>query len=104
LISFTGDSVATHQFNREDGKPYGLVMMHEDGCGPSRLLLNERLAQTFPEGYRVAVPEMSVGLAFSVQLSEAEQEKMDGIVGSCFDKGTRPVSPLLYDSPTLVAT
>ena len=103
LGRLTGNPVATAQFNRADGQVYGLVMMHEDGCGPSRLLLDQHIAQWFPEGYRVAVPEMSVGLAFSVRLSEAEQKKMEGLVHNCFQKGTRPVSSSIFESSELVA-
>jgi len=102
LARATGEQVATSQFAREDGQPYALVMMQEDGFGPSRLLLTDQLARRFPEGYRVAVPEMSVGLAFSARLSEVEQKKMENLVRNCFEKGTRPASPLIHESFMLV--
>jgi hypothetical protein len=103
LARMTGDPVATGQLLRDDGSVYALVMMHEDGCGPSRLLFDKYLFQMFPEGYRVAIPEMSVGLAISVNLSETQEKKIESIVSTCFERGTRPVSPLIYGSKDLVA-
>lgn len=63
----------THEFGRktEPGIFLG-AKMHPDGWGPSRLLLRESLAKAFPEGYRVAIPEMSCGVAISKRLDSDE--------------------------------
>lgn len=42
----------THEFRFDSGGAYAVVMMHDDGLGPSRLLLESRLSELFPDGYR----------------------------------------------------
>ena len=96
------EDLCTGTFQRENGEVYALVMMHEDGCGPSRLLLNSWIEEIFPIGYRIAIPERSVGIAVSTELSNVEQEKVQNVVRKCFEDGTRPLSPHFYDPDDLV--
>ncbi len=77
-------------------------MMHQDGIGPSRILLRDRLESLFPEGYRVAVPEMSCALAFSKELDGFELATIQNTVAGCFQTGTRPLAPGLFDSEDLL--
>ncbi|HXG67826.1 MAG TPA: hypothetical protein VNO70_22185 [Blastocatellia bacterium] len=86
----------THEFDRDSGGIYAVAMMHEDGYGPSRLLLKEILNELFPDGYRVALPEMSCGLAISVTLSASEEAELYEIVQECFTKGTRPLAQGIF--------
>jgi hypothetical protein len=91
----------THELRRSSGGVYAVVMMHEDGFGPSRLLLQDALVAVFPEGYQVALPEMSMGLAMSVQLDQEERLKVEGLVDTCYSQGTRPLAPGIFSSTEL---
>jgi hypothetical protein len=84
------EELSSHSFLREDGSYYGLVMMHEDGIGPSRLLLNGWLEEVFPEGYLVSIPERSVGVVLSCQAIAEERERVEELVKDCFEKGSQP--------------
>jgi hypothetical protein len=86
---------ATGSFPRDDGSgtPFALVFMHGDGFGPSRLLFDESISEFFPEGYRIAMPEMSCGIAVSATASEAELARIRDIVDHCYRNGTRPLVP-----------
>jgi hypothetical protein len=85
------DQLWTHEFRSDDGRLFAVAMMHPDGFGPSRLLLREPLAQQFPDGYLVALPEMSCGVTVSVSASRDERLKIDDLVVKCFEGGTRPL-------------
>ena len=78
------EQISYHSFQREGGAYYGLVMMQEDGVGPSRLLLNGWLEEVFPEGYLVAVPKRSVGVVVSRTASPEERERVKGLVVECY--------------------
>jgi hypothetical protein len=93
--------IGTHEFRREDGTIYAVAMMHADGIGPSRLLLRDRLASLFPEGYKVAMPEMSCGLAHSNRISEPEMAKIQDTVNHCYKNGIRPLVPGIYSPEEL---
>jgi hypothetical protein len=101
LIRMT-EQLSSHDFIREDGSIYGLVMMHEDGIGPSRLLLNGWLEEVFPEGYLVSIPERSMGVVLSSQASAEEREKVEGLVKDCFEKGSQPFIGEFFDPNLLM--
>ena len=67
--------------------------MHPDGIGPSRLLFRDHLAAFFPAGYRVALPEMSCAVDFSVDATEPEMVILNKLIDDCHRKGTRPLAP-----------
>ena len=97
------ENLGTHDFRRDDGTLYAIGMMHDDGIGPSRLLLHERLSQLFPKGYRVALPEMSCGIALSRELETGELEKLTTMIDHCYRKGTRPLAPGIFAPADLQA-
>jgi hypothetical protein len=82
----------THEFKRGSGSIYAVAMMHEDGIGPSRLLVPSPFRSLFPEGYSVALPEMSCGFAFSARLQTDEQQQIDSLITRCHVNGTRPLA------------
>lgn len=92
-LSERSDRFFTGHFPREDGsgQAFALLFMHDDGYGPSRLLFDESLEEIFPNGYRVAMPEMSCGIALSAQATQAEVAKIENLVAHCFKHGTRPL-------------
>jgi hypothetical protein len=90
--------VFTHELHRKNGPGLFLGgMMHPDARGPWGLLLHESLAQEFPEGYRVAIPETSCGLAISKQRDAEEQSAVNDIIAKCFGQGTRPLAPDMFE-------
>jgi hypothetical protein len=95
------DSVWTHEFRREDRSIFAVAMMHSDGFGPSRLVLREALEPLFPEGYLVALPEMSCGLVLSARATDEESAKIVGLATSCFQAGTRPLVSGMYEASGL---
>lgn len=96
LAEQTGENLATHEFRRTDGEPYAIAMMHGDGIGPSRLMLRDNISSIFPDGYKVALPEMSCAFAFSVQMDRIELNQIQKLIDACFDKGTRPLARGIY--------
>lgn|GEM_PF-946493 len=97
------EQISSHSFQREGGAPYGLVMMQDDGIGPSRLLLNEWLEEVFPEGYWVAIPERSVGFVLSRTALPEEREKVERLVVECFEKGSQPLKREMFVPDLLTA-
>ena len=93
----SNQGVWTHEFRGEDGALFAVAMMHSDGLGPSRLLLRESLERLFPEGYVVALPEMSCGVALSAQAADADRSKIVDLVTTCFRDGTRPLVPGIHE-------
>ena len=104
LIRRSASQLATAEFWRGGMAKelcYALAFMHEDGYGPSRLLLEDSLRRVFPAGYAIALPEMSCGLAVSLQASAAEREKIEVLVETCFREATRPLVAGIHD-PSLL--
>ena len=90
------------EFRGPAGETYSIAFMFEDGYGPSRLLLRGGLAERFPAGYRVAMPEMSCGFAYAKNLREAELATVQGVIDQCYRNGTRPLAPGSYDPDDLL--
>jgi len=91
----------THRLTRPNGELFAVAMLHTDGWGPSRLLLTGALKKVFPEGYRVAIPEMSCGLAISRHLEGPEETTIENIVTTCFADGSRPLARGIFEPEEL---
>jgi hypothetical protein len=102
LAEHSPGNLGTHEFRRGGGKIYAVAMMHEDGIGPSRILLRDQLLGLFPEGYKVALPEMGCAFAFSSDVQEAEINKLQGLIDDCYRKGTRPLAAGIYTPEDLL--
>jgi hypothetical protein len=77
--------------------------MHEDGLGPSRLLLRDGLHQAFPEGFLFCVPERTCAIVFSKQASPAALNSVRTVVSGCFQNGREPVSDRVFDEGDIAA-
>lgn len=102
-----GDRTNSHpagvrQLLKPTGELSSIAFMFEDGYGPSRLLFRGTLSELFPQGYRVAMPEMSSGIAFAKDLDGADLATTLKLIDGCYRKGTRPLSPVVYDPDDLL--
>jgi hypothetical protein len=98
LRNASKERLYTHGLARKNGGLFAAAMMHPDGWGPSRLLLHDALEHVFPEGYRVAIPEMSCGFAISRNLDETEKLAITDVIAKCYVGGTRPLAPGIFDA------
>lgn len=92
----------TREIRKPTGETSAIAFMHEDGYGPSRLLFRGGLAERFPQGYKVAMPEMSCGFAFGKDLEGGDLSTVLNVIDQCYRKGTRPFSPAIYDPDDLL--
>jgi hypothetical protein len=90
LASLTPE-LSSHSFARKNGEPYGLVMLHEDGIGPSRLLLEVWLEEVFPDGYSCAIPERSCGIVLADAASKTERAEVLKAADTFYRKGSSPM-------------
>jgi len=92
----------THTKQSEDGRILCGFMMQEDGFGSSRVLCSEALRTIFPEGYRVAIPERSLGIAISKAVTPAEYEEIAAeVVQECYRIGSVPNTPEIFEPEAL---
>jgi len=92
----TNERPGVREMRAATGDVSAIAFMFDDGLGPSRLLFREGLAQRFPAGYRVAMPEMSCGLAFAKDLQGQDRATVQGVIDHCYRNGTRPFVPGTY--------
>jgi hypothetical protein len=106
LASRSDPTFCTGAFARAGESPaqhYAVVFMHNDGYGPSRLLFEEQLREIFPHGYLVALPEMSCGIALSINALPEERAKIETMIETCYRDGSRPLIPGLHHPSLLVS-
>jgi hypothetical protein len=102
----TGNNPATHKKRDENANLQWVAMMQPDGLGSSRVLMTDELEKLFPNGYSLAIPERSVGMALSASATPQYEASFREVVRNCHRNGTTPmVSRLLgrteLDSSTL---
>ena len=95
------EQVWTH-IKEEVGEVHFVALMHEDGLGPSRLLLRDGLHQAFPERFLFCVPERTCAIVFSKQASPAALASVRTVVSGCFQNGREPVSDRVFDEGDIV--
>lgn len=87
--------VWTHEKRTGSGALAWVGMMHEDGLGSSRLLLEPELQRTFPDGYLVALPDRSCGMAIS--RTNADLDEVRAMVSRMHEGATTPMIPDLRE-------
>ena len=98
----TGNNPATHEKRDANGLVQWIAMMQPDGLGSSRVLMANELRNLFPEGYQVAIPERSVGLALSANASSEHQASFLDLVQNCQRDGTVPMVSRLLDPTDVI--
>ena len=81
----------------EAGKPFVLVLLHDDAMGPSRLLLPHLFEEVLGPDYRIAVPEQTCAVAYRADLNPQQLSDVDGMIDGCFAHGTEPMSTERFD-------
>lgn len=97
LHSISGDALGTGALYRDSGEPWLISLMYPDGLGPSRLLLTDHLARTFPRGYRVALPEQNRAYAFTTELDREDVDTVENLVHRSYQSAEQPLSPGIFD-------
>jgi len=95
-------AVYTHEKRTARGDLAWVAMMHEDGLGSSRLLCRAELADVFPEGYWIALPDRSCGIAISRSLRGEALDEVRAMVSSMHRNATVPMLPDLRDPDMLL--
>jgi len=85
----------------EDGRLLWLEFMNVDGLGSSRLLLRDDLERQFPEGYFVAFPDRSCGLAISKSVDSDVLEELRAMVADMYRHATTPMCADLREPEAL---
>jgi len=65
-----------------------IVFMNGDGIGSSRVLLSVELAAAFPQGYAVAFPDRSCGLAIANDITDDELLETLQLIGNMYEGAT----------------
>jgi hypothetical protein len=94
-------AVATQEKRDATGQLAWVTMMQQDGLGSSRLLLATQWSGLFPEGYWVALPDRSCGMAISKALAPTELDEVKRMISSMFQGATTPMSGELHEPAEL---
>ncbi|HZD13416.1 MAG TPA: hypothetical protein VE177_07860 [Candidatus Binatus sp.] len=98
----TGENPATHEKRDQSGNLQWVAMMQADGLGSSRVLMAEELNRLFPDGYLLAIPERSVGMAVSVNATAEHRDSFMSVVRKCQRDGiTEMLDKLLTPTDVL---
>ena len=101
----TGESPATHVMRDKTGNLQWVAMMQADGLGSSRVLMAKELSGLFPDGYLLAIPERSVGMAVSVNATPEHRNSFVDVVRNCQRVGiTKMLDKLLTPADVLPTT
>jgi tetratricopeptide (TPR) repeat protein len=88
--------------NNARGEARAISFRFADGLGSSHLLRRGLLSQQFPNGYRVALPDRSYGLAYSADLGPEELSTMRKAIDLCHSKGSYALSSGDYEPDQLL--
>jgi len=93
--------VWTYERRDDAGQLLWIVFMNSDGLGSSRLLLTEELQHQFPEGYYVALPDRSCGMAISTRTAWDGLSELREMVTDMHRNATTPMCPDIRDPEAL---
>jgi hypothetical protein len=102
LRELSPEPLGTGALFRDDGETWLLSLMHNDGLGPSRLLLGDELERVFPKGYRVALPERDRGFAFARDLDHEDADTVENLIQRSYSSSGQPLSPAIFEPDDLL--
>jgi len=91
----------THEKRDETNRLIWIGFMNADGLGSSRLLLKDELERQFPEGYYVALPDRSCGIAISRNTAWDGLGELRTMVADMYRDATIPMCPDIRDPEVL---
>ena len=81
----------THEKRDDQGELIWVAFMNSDGLGSSRLLRDGELLTLFPDGYLLAIPDRSMGLAFPSSLNDEDRSNILSLISNCYINATIPM-------------
>jgi hypothetical protein len=93
--------VFTGYYDGPDGRAGCAFALHDDGLGLSRLLLREETGRLFPDGYRVALPDLQAGMVISTTAAPDLMRAFAETVERYYESGSAPLRAGLYDPAML---
>jgi hypothetical protein len=91
----------TGAYDGPDGRSTCAFALHDDGLGLSRLLLHADVARLFPDGYRVALPDMQAGMVLAATAPQELAAAFLDTVQHYYAEGGAPLRAGLYDPALL---
>jgi hypothetical protein len=93
--------IFTGYYDGRDGRPGCAFALHDDGLGLSRLLLREEIGRLFPDGYRVALPDLQAGMVISTTVAPDLMRAFAETVERYYESGSAPLRAGLYNPAML---
>lgn len=87
-----------HKMSSDGKRIIFIVFLNADGIGCSRVLFSNELAETFPNGYYIAIPDRSCGLIIAKDVTLEELDEIKAMVKKTYASAATPLSALLYDA------
>lgn len=97
------EPLGTGALFRDNGETWLISLTYNDGLGPSRLLLTDKLARVFPKGYRVALPERNRGFAFARDLDREDADTVENLIQRSYSRSDRPLSAGIFEPEDVVS-
>ncbi len=91
-----------HKMSSDGGRILFIVFLNADGIGCSRVLFNCELAEAFPNGYYIAIPDKSCGLIIAKDVTEKELDEIRQMVIKTHANAATPLSALLHTADEFV--
>ena len=98
----TGEHPATQERRDASSKLQWIAMMQADGLGSSSVLMARELSKLFPQGYLLAIPERSVGMAISTDAVPFQRESFMEVVRKCQSAGITKMLDRLLEPKDLL--
>jgi hypothetical protein len=101
LIERSRTQLWTHELQRAEAQYTFISFMHEDGLGPSRVLLREDLERNFGKNYKVAIPDRSCALVFPLTVGSVGDQSIESFVADMHSRATTPMLPTILSPEQL---
>jgi len=91
LLRISHNQLWTDEKRDSNGQLLWMVMMHSDGLGSSRLLLNKEIRKVIGEKYRVGLPDRSCAFVIPEYIEIDNLIEVTSMVQNIFEKATIPM-------------
>lgn len=101
LIRISKNKLWTNEKKDANGRLLWAVMMHKDGLGSSRLLLQKEISEAIGEKYRVGLPDRSCAIVIPESAGRENMMEVKQIVQRMFENAAAPMLCNLFDPSDL---